>query len=215
MKTFRKFRKTGIEFFQRYFSNTRRFQRAQLEGVALSKPLISPWKRGGGIKMHVSKGMCVCVSVQSKRWRMIRGDRIADGWGRKKEQPKINSAVPGTSCPRVSRLRDTGESRDRCKKKKNRTSRVDSLFFLDYGNYFWDNALASSNNAGVPTFQVYIAENFPSRTFIFHIFVFHLLKNLENCKFCESIGKVNNYNYSKKIWHNNTWHTYKNCIKSI
>lgn len=177
----------------------RRFQRAQLEGVALSKPLISPWKRGGGIKMHVSKGMCVCVSVQSKRWRMIRGDRIADGWGRKKEQPKINSAVPGTSCPRVSRLRDTGESRDRCKKKKNRTSRVDSLFFLDYGNYFWDNALASSNNAGVPTFQVYIAENFPSQTFIFHIFVFHLLKDLENCKFCESIGKVNNYNYSKKI----------------
>lgn len=140
--------------------------------------------------MHVSKGMCVCVSVQSKRWRMIRGDRIADGWGRKKEQPKINSAVPGTSCPRVSRLRDTGESRDRCKKKKNRTSRVDSLFSLDYGNYFWDNALASSNNAGVPTFQVYIAENFPSRTFIFHIFVFHLLKDLENCKFCESIGKV-------------------------
>lgn len=127
--------------------------------------------------MHVSKGVCARVC---SRWRMIRGDRIADGWGRKKEQPKINIAVPETSCPRVSRLRNI-ESRDRCEKKKNKTFRFDH--FLEFSwivmvTIFRITRWAPRTTRGC---QIYIAENFPPQT-LFSTFSFHLLKDLQNCK---------------------------------
>ena len=93
----------------------------QLEGgTVLSKPLISPavGKRDGRRahtalnKMHVSRGVGGGGGggggLQSKQWRMIRGDRIADGWGRKRSSRK--SIVPFLQLARAFPARPNDET---------------------------------------------------------------------------------------------------------